>query len=210
MGAGSILCRRLGYDGDVAKIVLPLWWEQHFQAWSPPKADPKRYSGQQRRERITKGISNASESERVRLILLQRPAYYTLVSGNAASPQRVRAAPDPGPTHLRCPNSGYSSVLARNLGGGASLAFSKAKRSNSSEGAAQLKFQRGSLQPTTCLAKGNHLGLQLQRATIAALATELHDLQDAAPCGPSILRHVAGLPDLWGSMWLVYLSYLIA
>ena len=95
MGAGSILCRRFGYDGDVAKIVLPLWWEQHFQAWSPPKADPKRYSGQQRRETITKVISDASESERVRLILLQRPAYYTLVSGNAASPQRVRAAPDP-------------------------------------------------------------------------------------------------------------------
>ena len=115
-----------------------------------------------------------------------------------------------GATHLRCASSAYFSVLARNLGGVAALAFSKAKRSNSSEGAAQLKFQRGSPQPTTCLAKGNHLGLQLQRATTVALATELHDLQDTAPRGLSILRHVAGLPDLWGSMWLVYLSYLIA
>ena len=98
------------------------------------------------------------------------------------------------------PTQATPASLARNLRGGAALAFSKVKRSNSSEGAAQLKFQRGSPQPTTCLAKGSHLGLQLQRATTAALATELHDLQDTAPRGPSILRHVAGLPDLWGSM----------
>ena len=46
-------------NGDFVKIVLPLWWEQHFQGSDLPKIGPESDSERQRQEKTTKNASGA-------------------------------------------------------------------------------------------------------------------------------------------------------
>ena len=85
-GVGSSLLQCLGDYADFAKIMLPLWREHHFRRSCPPKIDPKSDAERQRQRKLTKIVPTATESDRVRLTLLQRPASYTLVRGTLASP----------------------------------------------------------------------------------------------------------------------------
>ena len=47
------------FNGDFAKIVLPLWREPNFEGSDPPKIDPESDSERHRQEKTTKTASGA-------------------------------------------------------------------------------------------------------------------------------------------------------
>ena len=53
-GPRRLLFRCFFENGDFVKIVLPLWWEQHFQGSDLPKIDSESDSERQRQEKSTK------------------------------------------------------------------------------------------------------------------------------------------------------------
>ena len=96
-GPRSLLFRCFFENGDFVKIVLPLWWEQHFQGSDPPKIDSESDSERQRREKPTK-IGSGAVSGRtfsvpgLFLVDFRFPAGPEVVAGLAGSGGRHRPA----------------------------------------------------------------------------------------------------------------------